>query len=210
MPGPQSAAQPEFREWSIAAVHLLREVAYSDDLRVWPIVLSSQTQLESYFARLGLILVVDEPEGLAYVRQMVESEQPEGYEQLPKLIRKTRLGYDATLLCVLLREELRRYEEEEVHNERCVIEMDGLFEQWKTFFPPQADEVRQRRELSAALRKLEDLGFSRRLNDNPECWEVRRILKARLPVAELESLKRQLIAAAAGLISKESASDSDE
>jgi hypothetical protein len=200
----------EFREWSIAAVHLLREVVYADDARVWPIVLASQTPLATYFARLGLILVIDEAEGLAFVRQITDSEQPEGYEQLPKLIRKTRLGYDATLVCVLLREELRRYEEEEVHNERCVVETDRLFEQWKAFFSPQADEVRQRRELLAALRKLEDLGFSRKINDNPECWEVRRILKARLPVSELDNLRRQLIAAAAGLTSKESVNESDE
>jgi hypothetical protein len=139
-----------------------------------------------------------------------EDEQPEGYEQLPKLIRKIRLGYDATLLCVLLREELRRYEEEEVHNERCAVETDRLFEQWKAFFPPQADEVRQRREFLAALRKLEDLGFSRKINDTPECWEVRRILKARLPVSELENLKGQLLAAATGLTSNNSANDSDE
>jgi hypothetical protein len=193
--GPQSTSLPEFREWSIAAVHLLREVVYADDARVWPVVLASQTPLATYFARLGLILVIDESEG---------------YEQLPKLIRKIRLGYDATLLCVLLREELRRYEEEEVHNERCAVETDRLFEQWKAFFPPQADEVRQRREFLAALRKLEDLGFSRKINDTPECWEVRRILKARLPVSELENLKGQLLAAATGLTSNNSANDSDE
>jgi hypothetical protein len=208
--GPQSTSLPEFREWSIAAVHLLREVVYADDARVWPVVLASQTPLATYFARLGLILVIDESEGLAFVRQMTEDEQPEGYEQLPKLIRKIRLGYDATLLCVLLREELRRYEEEEVHNERCAVETDRLFEQWKAFFPPQADEVRQRREFLAALRKLEDLGFSRKINDTPECWEVRRILKARLPVSELENLKGQLLAAATGLTSNNSANDSDE
>ena len=210
MAAPGPTALPEFREWSVAAVHLLREVVYSDEPRVWQIVLSSQTQLESYFARLGLHLVVDEPEGLAYLRQMTECEQSEGYDQLPKLIRKTRLGYDATLLCVLLREELRRFEEEEVHNRRCVIEADTLFEQWKTFFPLQADEVRQRRELAAALRKLDELGFARKFSDEPEGWEIRRIIKARLPVAELESLKRQLIAAAAGLASPESGSDSHE
>ncbi len=191
-----NAGLPEFREWSIAAVRLLQGAVYAKESRVWDIVLGSQSHLEGYLGRLGLLLVVDEPEGLAYVRQASDDELPDGYEGLPKLFRKTRLGYDATLLCVLLREELRRFEEEDVHNERCVVETTALLDQWTVFFPSQGDQVRQRRELSQALGKLEDLGFISKFNDEPETWEIRRILKARLPAAELESLKAQLVSAA--------------
>ena len=164
---------PEFREWSVAAVRLLQGAVYADDSRIWDIVLGAQSQLEGYFGRLGLLLVVDEPEGLAYLRQASDDEQPDGYERVPKLFRKTRLGYDATLLCVLLREELRRFEEEDVHNERCVVETTALFEQWTVFFPSQGDQVRQHRELSQAIGKLEDLDFIHKFNDEPEAWEIR-------------------------------------
>ncbi|MBL8798029.1 MAG: DUF4194 domain-containing protein [Planctomycetia bacterium] len=191
-----STELPEFRDWSIAAVRLLQGVVYADDERPWNLVLAAQTQLATYFARLGLLLVVDEPEGLAYLRQLTDDEQPAGYEQLPKLYRRTRLGYDETLLAVLLREALRRFEEEEMHDERCVIDAADLFDQWRGLFPAHHDEVRARRELSAALAKLEDLGFTRKFSDEPEAWEIRRILKARLPAAELESLKAQLVRAA--------------
>jgi hypothetical protein len=186
---------PDFRDWSIAAVHLLRGVVYADDARVWDIVLASQGNLALYLSRLGLLLVVDEAEGFAYVRQVEGEELPEGYERLPKLIHKTRLGYDSTLLCILLREELRRFEEEEVHDQRCVVEATPLFDQWKGFFPTQQDEVVSRRHLAAALRKLEEFGFVKKFSDEPESWEIRRILKARLPVAQLENLKTQFVAA---------------
>jgi hypothetical protein len=188
-------ALPEFREWSIAAVRLLQGVVYSDDETVWNSVLSSRSQLESYVARLGLLLVVDETEGLAYIRQAEQDELPEGYERLPKLFRRSRLGYWVTLMCVLLREELRRFEEEDLHNERCVVEVSALFDQWRAFFPMTYDEVRQRRELDASLAKLADLGFVRKFGDEPETWEIRRILKARLPASELENLKSQLLTA---------------
>ena len=36
----------------------------------------------------------------------------------------------------------------------------------------------------AALGKLADLGFTRRFADEPGQWEVRRIIKARLPAAD--------------------------
>jgi hypothetical protein len=187
-----SAGFPEYREWSLAAVRLLQGVVYADELRPWETILSSQQPLTGYFARLGLLLVVDEAEGLAYLRQMLDEEQPEGYERLPKLFHKKRLSYDATLLCVLVREELRRFEEEDVNNERCVVDVTHLFDQWRTFFPPQHDEVRQRRDLLVAINKLDELGYLRKFSDEPEAWEIRRILKARLPVAELENLRKQL------------------
>jgi hypothetical protein len=193
MPQP---ALPEFREWSVAAVRLLQGAVYSDDEAAWNAVMTSQSQLEAYLARLGLLLIVDEPEGLAYVRQADQDELPEGYERLPKLFRKSRLGYWTTLLCVLLREELRRFEEEDLHNERYVVEVNSLFDQWRAFFPANYDEVRQRRELDASLVKLSELGFVRKFSNEPETWEIRRILKARLQASELEDLKSQLLSAA--------------
>ena len=50
--------------------------------------------------------------------------------------------------------------------------------------------------LAAALAKLEELGFVRKIADEPEAWEIRRILKARLPVAELDNLKARMLGAA--------------
>ena len=188
---------PEFRPWYAAAIRLLQGGAvYSDDTRTWDTLLASQTPLRDYFARIGLLLVVDEPEGLAYLRQLAEDELPDGYDGLPKLFRRARLGYDETLLCVLLREELRRFEDEDIDNDRCGIDAAQLFEQWQSIAPSRQDDVRARRDLSAALGKLEELGFVRKYSDEPEAWEIRRILKARLPVAELEALKAKLLNAA--------------
>lgn len=182
-------------------------MVYADDEKLWGIVLSSRSALEGYFARIGLSLVIDENERYAFVRQWEEDEYPESYELLPKLVRKSALGYTATLLAVLLRDEYRRFEEDDLHNERCVLETDSFFEQWKAFFPASSDEVKLKRELQTALRRLDELGFVRKFSENPESWEVRRILKARLPAAELEALKTQLIAAAAARGTTEERSD---
>jgi acyl-CoA thioester hydrolase len=64
--------------------------------------------------------------------------------------------------------------------------------------PARYDEVRARRELTSALARLEELGFVRKVGDEPRVWEIRRILKACLPVAELERLKGQLLRARGG------------
>lgn len=184
---------PEFRDWSIAAVRLLQGVVAADDGPVWGILLSNRPKLEDYLGRLGLQLTIDEDEGFAFLQQVNEDELPPGYERLPKLFRKVRLSYDTTLLAVILRDELRRFDEEELHHERCAITKVSLFEQWKTFFPTTSDEVRMNAALDKALSTLEELKFIRQFSKDPEEWEVRRVLKARLPVEKLEALLEDLV-----------------
>lgn len=191
---------PEFREWSVAAVALLKGVVYADDVRVWGIVNANVSALETFFARLGLRMMVEEGEGMVYLRQLTEAESPDGYADLPRLFRSSRLSYSQTLTCVLLRDALRRFEEEDLRNERCVVEEATLFEDWRGYFPASQDEVRSRRDLAGCLSALEDIGFIRRFGDEPPAWEVRRIIKARLPIADLEQLRDSLAAAREKLV----------
>lgn len=183
---------PEFRDWSIAAVRLLQGVLEIDDGRAWNLLLSNSASVEQFVARLGLQLIIDESEGLAYVKPFSDETRPSGYEAIPKLFRSTRLSFGQTVLCVLLRNALRRFEEEDTHDDRCVVDESDLLDQWHSFFPSQGDEVRQQRDLQATLRKLEEIGFVRRFGQEPPSWEVRKILKARLTVDELEHLQQQL------------------
>ena len=184
-------------EWSAAAVRLLQGVVYHDDnARTWDVLLRSISPLTEYFSKIGLLLVVDEAEGMAYLRQLDEDEMAAETDTVPRLFRRTPLGYEASLLCVVLRDLLRQFEEEDVQNERCVISQNELLAMWKAFFSKQADEVKLNRTLQAALRKLEELKFVKQFEDEPPSWEIRRILKARLPLADLERLKISLTTAA--------------
>jgi hypothetical protein len=191
-------ALPEFRELGIAAVRLLQGVLYDEDEKAWNVLLANESALADYFVRIGLVLVIDRGEGLAYLRQLSDDERTSGYEQLPRLFRRTPLGYEATLLCVLLRDEYRRFEDEDLDNDRCVVEVDVLFDAWKSFFPADSDELQLRRRLTSALRKLEELKFVRQFQSEPDAWEVRKLLKARLPIEDLESLRDRLLAAERG------------
>lgn len=183
-------------EWSAAAIRLLQGVVYHDEnAAVWESLLSNVSPLSDFFGRLGLLLVVDENDCMAYLRQPAEDDVPADYESLPRLFRRTPLSYDATLLCVLLRDELRQFEEEDVRNERCVLVQSDLLAVWQAFFPDQSDQVKLNRALTAALRKLEELKFVRQFEKEPPSWEIRRIIKARLPLSDLEQLRQSLVAA---------------
>ena len=203
---------PDYHESSGPAVRLLQGVVYSEDEKVWAALISHKLRLENYFARLGLMLVIDEADGFAYLRQMGEDDaRPSGYEKLPILIPRKSLGYSLTILCVLLREYLRRFDEEELTDERCIVETNVLFDEWRTFQKPANDDVKQLKEFASLVRRAdEEFGFIRKYAEEPESWEIRRILKARLPVLELENLLDQLRSYVGKGPVKEAASTQDD
>jgi hypothetical protein len=186
---------PEFHELGVPAVRLLQGVVYDDDETTWHILLANESELTTYFARIGLTLVIDRGEGLAYLCQLAEDQRTGGYERLPRLFRRTPLGYPATLLCVLLRDEYRRFEDEDLDNACCIVEVATLLDMWKSFFPAASDEVQLRKKLIATLNKLEELKFVRSVGPSGETWEVKKLLKARLPLDALEDLRDRLIQA---------------
>lgn len=183
---------PPFQDWSIAAVKLLQGAIESDETKAWNLLASNRTTLEEFMARLGLAIVVNDQEGFAYLVQLNLEEAPDGYDRLPKLFQASRLGYHQTLLCVLLRDALRRFEDEQTHDEICVVEETRLLEEWKLFFPHDGDDVKQLRNLRSHFAKLADLKFVRQFGLSKGSWEVRRILKARLTADDLASLYQQL------------------
>lgn len=188
-------AQTEFKRWNIAAVRLLQNVVYQDDHKNWSIVLDSKTRLAKYFSSLGVNLVVDEENGMAYLAQPKEENVTDGFEDLPKLFGKRRLGYEATLMSVLLRGELLRFDSEEIDSTRCIISTDQLYEQWKVYFHKQQDEKRGKSQMLSSLRKLVEVGFVREIKKQ-DSWEIRPIIKARLSADDLEELRLQMVEAA--------------
>ena len=183
--------------WSAVAIRLLQGVIYNDDNReVWNLLLANISPLTDYFAKLGLLLVVNETDAMAYLVQPEVDNGPPEFDTLPRLFRRTPLGYDTTLLCVLLRDDLRQFEEVDIQNERCVITQHDLLIRWQAFFPNQKDAIKLNRSLLSALRKLEELKFVRQFEKDPPSWEIRRIIKARLPLGELERLRQSLVEAA--------------
>ena len=110
----------------------------------------------------------------------------------PKLMRRSRLGYDLTLFCVLLRDELRRYEEQNSDADRCVVDTDDLFTRLNEVMPDSEDEVRLRKKFDQLMTRAQELGFLRKLPSEPPVYEIRPILKARITAERMEELKQQL------------------
>ena len=184
--------QPEFSEFGIAVVKLLQGVVYEEEKETWAILQNNESEIEQYFVRIGVNVVIDRPNGLAFIKQFDDNQRSDGYERLPRLMSRVPLSYQMTLGCVMLRDEYRKFEDEDLENERCVVETESLFERWKSFFPAGEDEVSMRKKLVASLSHLEKFKLVRKLKSESEMWEVRRAIKSRVPIEQLEELNNRL------------------
>ncbi|MEM1294647.1 MAG: DUF4194 domain-containing protein, partial [Verrucomicrobiota bacterium] len=98
---------------------------------------------------------------------------------------------DVTLFSVMLRDELRRFEEQNVDSERCVVDTTELQTRMMELLPDTEDEVRVRRKFDQLMVRAQELGFLRKLNTQPVAYEIRPIIKARITAERLDELKQQ-------------------
>lgn len=178
------------RPESLAAVRLLQGVIYSSDANAWQQVLTYRSDLEDYFGRIGLVLMVAEDDGLAYLRQRSDDERDADGDGLPRLMNRTPLSFNVTMLCVVLRDEYRRFEDNDLDNTRCTVTIDDLLPTWKSIQPTQHDDVKNRETLLATMRKVEQMSIVANFGEADE-YEIKPIVKARMPIDSLVELRNQ-------------------
>ncbi len=182
-----SQTRPE----SLAAIRLLQGVVYSTDAAAWQQVLTYRSDLEDYFGRIGLVLIVAEDDGIAYLRQRTDEERDSDGDALPRLMTRTPLSLNVTMLCVILRDEYRRFEDVDLDNTRCTVTVDDLLPTWKSMQPSKHDDVKNRETLVATMRKIEKMSIVGKFGEADE-YEIKPILKARMPIDSLVELKDQM------------------
>ncbi len=177
-----------------AVIKLLQGVVYHDDAATWNLLLAHQSAIEEYLGRIGLEVLVHEADGFAYVRQPdLEDEEGERIP-LPRLTRRDKLSYHVTLLCVLLRERLDQFDASASESDRLIVSQEELRDLLRLFYRERSDERTLLRRLDAAIERVVELGFLRRLpsGGDEERYEVRRVIRARVDAEKLAAIKGRL------------------
>ncbi len=187
---PSSTVMP----YAPVILKLLQNPLFSDESSSWNLLLSYLTPVQEYFARIGLEVRVNEEDGYAYLHQPALEDDEGQTIVLPRLTRRDRLTYHTTLLCVLLREWLDQFESTHFEAGKCTITSDQIYELMRPFLPARTDERSIQRRMGAAIERLIELGFLKRMPDteNPVYFEVRRILKAKIDAEKLSEIKEKL------------------
>lgn len=181
----------QFTTVSFVKAHLLGGPLYFEDGHLWETLVHGQEEITAYFLQIGLELVVDEPEGFAFLRQFESASD----ERIPRLIRRQKLTYDATLLLVCLRDELNRFDAHTADQAVLRRTRRELVDLVGGFLRESNNQVRDLKAIDGAIDQLRSLGFIKAVggNSGSDVFEIRRIIKARFGAGELEAVKERLI-----------------
>ncbi len=202
---------PAAQDCAPVLIHLLKGVLYRDQHPAqWQLLAQYPAAVRDYFAVIGLVLMVDEAEGYAYLKQrepgenpldqssLELTEEPGGVQtELPRLVARRQLSYPVSLLCVLLRKRL--IEQDSGGGEtRVVLSRDQIVEMMRVFLPDKTNEARLIDQINRHINKVVEFGFLRPLKDQAANrggqFEVRRIIKALFNADWLANLEARLAA----------------
>ena len=162
---------------SQAVTQLMKGVVYRDTHeKAWRHLIALQPQVKDYVAVLGLLVVIDEAEGYAFLRQRPADEGDEA-NPLPRLIARRSLSFHVSLLLALLRKKLAEFD---AHggDSRLMLSREQITEMIRVFLPPTSNEARLTDQIDAHINKAVEYGFLRQAKNTEQVYEVRRILKA--------------------------------
>lgn len=170
-------------------VKLLKGVLYrDDDPKLWQSLLTLQARARDYVAVLGLELLLDEAEGYAWLRTRPASETG---DEPPRLMARRPLSFPVSLLIALLRRKLAEADTQGGET-RLILDRADVIDLMRTFLPETSNEARLVDQIDGYLNKVAELGFIRRLRNQKDKIEVRRILKAYVDAQWLGEFEAQL------------------
>lgn len=175
-------------ELSNAYISLLKGVIIKENKeKIWDTILNYRNQIEDYFRQLGLTLKLYEEEGYCYLQQIEDDET----DNLLKLVPKVPLSLHLSLLLV----SLRKYMLESTANgdEKIVISKEEIFIKMKNYLKETSNEIKQEKEITSYIKKVEDMKFIRKLKNSDNKYEILRLLASFVDAQWLDDLDKRII-----------------
>jgi Domain of unknown function (DUF4194) len=161
---------------SLVVTHLMKGVVYRDTHeKAWQHLVQLVPRVSDYVATLGLVVVVDESEGYAFLRS--KPEDPEDDDPIPRLIPRHALSFHTSLMLALLRKKLAESDAAD-DGYRLILSRDQILDMMLLFMPTSSNEAKITDQIDRTIGKVVDLGFLRRMPKQENQFEVRRVLKA--------------------------------
>ena len=166
----------------------------------WEQLLQYQTELTKFLQQMGLILVLEKEDGYAYLEQAKLDEE----DNVVGWVRRIQLGYEESILLVLLRDMMAEFEVGEASTRELIKKRREIKEYAELFFKENPSRVKFIRDLDRLIDRVEELDFLEKVETNDlldeQKFRVKKIIKARVDNELLENFKQQLIEHAAGRI----------
>lgn len=183
-------------EYASALKGLIKGAIYREDTASWNEVITYTGAIRSFFEKLNLEVLIDEQEGFAFLKSAVTED---GKEESSGLVVRRALTRNATALCAILREELHTWERSEREDQACVLTRRQIREKMLPYTRMAEDDSKFHGLVDAAITQACESQLLRSVNlekgserRDDQQFQIQRIIKARLPVADLIQIKNKL------------------
>jgi hypothetical protein len=181
-------------------IRLLKGPVEYLDKSSWEQLLQYQAELTRFLQQLGLQLVLEKEDGYAYLEQVRLDED----DTVAGWVRRIQLGYEESILLVLLRDMMAEFEVGEATTRELIRKRREIKEYAELFFKENPSRVKFIRDLDRLIDRVEELGFLEKTETSDlideQKFRIKKIIKARVDNEVLENFKQQLIEHAAGRI----------
>lgn len=182
--------------------HVLARLAtgpiYENETDHWLTLKGEFERVRAHYAEMGLVLVVDEAGGYAYLRQAPD-DADEGWTEsgvapLPRILRRTPLSYYQTLFLVLLRERLLRHEQSPDTDSPLYLDVSDITEMLRPYFPESNNEKKLYDSVQALIRRFDILNLLAPMKNRSEpIYRVEQIIKAKISPDMIAEIRRKLV-----------------
>lgn len=166
----------------------------------WEQLLQYQTELTRFLQQLGLVLVLEKDDGYAYLEQQRLDEE----DTVAGWVRRIQLGYEESILLVLLRDMMAEFEVGEASARELIKRRREIKEYAELFFKENPSRVKFIRDLDRLIDRVEELDFLEKVENaeiqDEQKFRIKKIIKAKVDHEILENFKQQLTEHATGRI----------
>lgn len=186
--------QDKVEKYAKTVARLLKGDMDSND-KLWNDLLNQEQLIHQYVNQIGLELILMRDDGYAYLRQFHIDEKGNTIGLKPRM----PIGFEASVVCVVLREVLREFEDKPTQIVREKYLTHGeLVETIEHLFQKQRNRKTFLKDLDTHLKTVVRLGFLEKMDKNSDAitpntkYQIKKIIKSKISLNDLSEFKQKL------------------
>ncbi|PUZ30159.1 protein of unknown function [Chitinophaga costaii] len=173
-------------------IKLLKGPVEYVDKSIWEKLLQYKSELVAFLLPLGLLLVLDEQDGYAFLKHTTTDEEENAVSWIPR----RALTYEESIMLVLLREMMAEFEVGAATTRELIRKRREIKEYAELFFKENASRVKFLKEIDRLIDRTTENGFLEQIATHEipdeQSFRIKKIIKARVGSEELDAFLEAL------------------
>lgn len=180
--------------YAAVVVKLLKGPVEYVDKSIWEKLLQFKVELTGFLQQLGLMLVLDEQDGFAFVKHALSEDD----EAFVSWVQRRSYTYEESIMLILLREMMSEFEVSEATTRELIKRRREIKEYAELHFKEGASRIKFLKDIDRLIDRMEEHDFLHKIENHEvadeQKFRIRKIIKAKVDSEVLETFHQQLTA----------------